>query len=145
MRKAQLPPPLPEPHRNGLLFLCVENAARSQMAEGFARLLAPAQLSVFSAGSKPGDVSPFAIKAMKEVGIDISGYIAKAVNDIPFGRVSTVITLCGEASSPTLPEGVHHLHWPLPDPAATTGSDEDVMTSYRQVRDSIRELVSRLF
>ena len=134
----------PAPYRNGLLFVCPANSARSQMAEGFARLLAPAQLTVYSAGSEPSNVEPFAIKAMKEVGIDISTATTKALTDIPIERVAAVITLC-EDDCPPLPDGVSHLHWPVPDPAATQGSDDDVMSSFRRVRDEIRELVSRLF
>ena len=133
------------PERNGLLFLCVANSARSQMAEGLARFIGPANLLYYSAGSDPGVLNPFAIKAMKEVGIDISGYQAKGLDSVPMDRISTVVTLCDDESCPVLPPSVHHLAWPLPDPAGMAGDDDEVLGEFRRVRDQIRELVSRLF
>lgn len=115
------------------------------MAEGFARFLAPAGTRVYSAGSAPRDVNPLAIRAMKEVGIDISNHRSKGLDGVPIDQIATVITLCKEDARPTLPAGVHHLHWPLPDPNATPASDGDAMVDFRRVRDQIRELVSRLF
>lgn len=134
-----------DPNRRALLFLCVANSARSQMAEGFARFLGPADLEVFSAGSEPGRLNPFAVKAMKEVGIDISTHRSKGVEAIPSERVLTVITLCAEEQCPAFPGPVHKLHWPLDDPAAAIGGDDNVLSEFRRVRDEIRELVSRLF
>jgi arsenate reductase len=133
------------PDRNGLLFLCVANSARSQMAEGFARFIGPSNLAYYSAGSDPGVLSPFAVKAMKEVGIDISAYQSKGMKDVPMDRISTVITLCSDENCPALPAGVHHLAWPLPDPSGVAGADDEILLSFRRVRDQIRELVSRLF
>ena len=125
-----------DPNRRALLFLCVANSARSQMAEGFARFLGPADLEVFSAGSEPGRLNPFAVKAMKEVGIDISTHRSKGVEAIPSERVLTVITLCAEEQCPA---------FPVDDPAAAIGGDDNVLSEFRRVRDEIRELVSRLF
>lgn len=133
------------PDRNGLLFLCVANSARSQMAEGFARFIGPSNLAYYSAGSEPSAINPFAVKAMKEVGIDISEYRSKSLDDVPIERISTIVTLCSDESCPVLPAGVHHLAWPLPDPTDVSGGDDEMLLSFRRVRDQIRELVSRLF
>ncbi len=137
--------PLITPHRNGLLFLCVENSARSQMAEGFARFIGPAEIQYYSAGSNPGTVNPYTIKVMKEVGIDINAFRSKSVDQIPMQHIATVITLCEEAQCPVLPEGVHHLAWPVDDPRKLATTEDDLVHTFRQVRDEIRALVSRLF
>lgn len=84
----------------GLLFLCVANSARSQMAEGIARSLAPLDTTIWSAGSAPTRVRPEAIAVLAEVGIDISGHRSKAVGEIPADEVDTVITLCAEEECP---------------------------------------------
>ncbi|MCG8423126.1 MAG: arsenate reductase ArsC [Proteobacteria bacterium] len=116
------------------------------MAEAFARFIGPADIQYFSAGSDPlPDINPYAIKAMREVGIDISSYKPKKLDAIPMETIATVITLCDDEECPTLPDGVHHLSWPLPDPAVATGEDEELLQAFRRVRDQIRELVSRLF
>ncbi len=125
----------------GLLFLCVANSARSQMAEAIARSLAPAGLEVFSAGSAPSQVNPFAVRALSEQGLDARGQHSKSVEEIPRDRVGTVITLCAEEVCPAWLGGAHHVHWPLADPAALEGSDEEVLASFRTVRD---ELASRI-
>ena len=88
---------------SGVLFLCVANSARSQMAEGIARSLGPARVRVWSAGSRPTAVRPEAIAVLREIGIDISGHRSKAVADIPADEVDTVITLCAEEECPRLP------------------------------------------
>lgn len=141
MTKAQLT----TPHRNGLLFLCTGNTARSQMAEGFARFIGPAEIPYYSAGTRPGEINPFAVKAMREVGIDISGQTPKGLDDIPLESIATVVSLCEEEECPLLPEGVHHLSWPLPDPSLASRDEDELLHAFRRVRDQIRELVSRLF
>lgn len=128
-----------------ILFLCVANAARSQMAEGLARSMAPRDVTIMSAGSMPARVSPYAIEVMKEIGIDISSHWSKSVDEIPKDRVSTVITLCAEEVCPVLPAGVDKLHWPQPDPAATVGSNEDILNAFRHVRDQIRDALEAFF
>ncbi|MEM9489149.1 MAG: arsenate reductase ArsC [Myxococcota bacterium] len=137
---------LTSPHRNGLLFVCIGNNARSQMAEAFARFIGPADFVYYSAGVQPADeLTAHSIKAMREVGVDISAYRPKALSAIPMGQVATVITLCEGVTLPALPEGVQHLPYPLPDPNTDLERDEDPLQAYRRVRDQIRELVSRLF
>lgn len=132
--------------RNGLLFICRGNGARSQMAEAFARFIGPAEISYFSAGASAGPELPErALKVMKEVGVDLSTYRPKTMDEVPLATIATVISLCPPEECPPLPEGAHHLSWPLPDPFAHEGSDYQQLQYVRRVRNQIRELVSRLF
>jgi arsenate reductase len=128
-----------------VLMLCIHNSARSQMAEGFARVMAPPEVEVWSAGSKPGKVHPIAIEVMKEAGIDISAQSSKALDEVPWQRADTVVTLCGEADAecPTLAGEVRRVHWPLPDPAAAPADLR--LDAFRAARDEIRWRVSSLW
>ena len=130
----------------GILFLCVANSARSQMAEGIARALFPADVKVWSAGSRPTRVRPEAIAVLKEIGIDISGHRSKSVSEIPATEVDTVITLCGEEECPLFLGQATRLHWGLPDPAACDAhaSAEDVLAKFRAVRDELRIRIAGL-
>ena len=101
-----------------ILFLCVANSARSQMAEGIARSLAPQGVKVSSAGSSPASVHPKAIQVLKEIGIDISGHRSKGLDSIDAGSVDAVITLCAEEICPVFLGKAVRVHWGLPDPAA---------------------------
>jgi arsenate reductase (thioredoxin) len=130
---------------NHILFLCVANSARSQMAEGLARSLAPEGVRVSSAGSHPSSVRPEAIQVLKEVGIDISKHHSKSVDDFSADSVDTVITLCAEEVCPVFLGDVERLHWGQPDPAAATGDTKKRLQAFRDVRDKIRVLVARLF
>lgn len=129
----------------GVLFLCVANSARSQMAEGIARLLAPVGTKLWSAGSRPTSVRPEAIAVLREIGIDISGQRAKAVAEIPAAEVDTVITLCGEEECPLFLGKATRLHWGLPDPAAVDGSEAERLDAFRKVRDELRRRISEFF
>jgi arsenate reductase len=104
-----------------LLFLCVANSSRSQMAEGLARSMAPAGMKISSAGSQPSKVNPLAIKAMAEIGLDISGHTSKSVSDVPRGEVDAVVTLCAEEVCPVWLGKALRIHWGLPDPARVAG------------------------
>jgi arsenate reductase len=115
------------------------------MAEGLARAVAPSDVEIFSAGSSPTRLNPFAREVMEEIGIDISSHYSKSVDDIPKERIGNAITLCAEEVCPIFPGDVRRLHWPHPDPAAATGSDEEVRESFRQVRDQIKEKVETFF
>ncbi len=126
----------------GLLFLCVANSARSQMAEGIARSLAPKEIRVFSAGSRPTRVRPEAVAVLKEVGIDISDHRSKSVSEISRSEVDTVITLCAEEECPVFPGKVRRLHWGLPDPAAVRGSGQERLKEFRKTRDELRRRIS---
>ncbi len=132
-----------------ILFMCVANSARSQLAEGLARsmatALAPATL-VFSAGSEPAFVRPQAIAVMSEVGIDLSGHESKGLDAIPIAAVDLVITLCAEEVCPVLPSGVRHLHWPIPDPAGYEDEPEEAqLDRFRAARETIRGKLAELF
>ena len=122
---------------NGILFLCVANSARSQMAEGLARRLAPPGIQVYSAGSEPGSVNPLAVRAMAEIGVDISGHRSKSVDEIPVDRVDVVVTLCAEEVCPVFPGPVRRLHWPVDDPARAGGSEAERLEAFRRTRDEI--------
>ncbi len=123
-----------------ILFLCVANSARSQMAEGVARALAPAGVRISSAGSEPTSVRSQAVRALAEIGIDISSHRSKGTDDVA-RPVDAVVTLCAEEVCPVWVGDALRVHWGLPDPAAATGSEEDRLGAFRAVRD---ELVRRL-
>lgn len=125
-----------------VLFLCVANSARSQMAEGIARSLAPHGVKVSSAGSEPASVRPEAVEALGEIGIDISGHRAKRVEEID-ASVDAVVTLCAEEVCPVWLGRAHRVHWGLPDPAAVEG--EGRMGAFREVRDELRRRLGVVF
>jgi arsenate reductase len=129
----------------GVLFLCVANSARSQMAEGIARSLAPAHVRIGSAGSRPTRVRPEAVAVLREIGIDISGHRSKAVSEIPPDEIDTVITLCDEEECPIFAGKARRLHWGLPDPGAFQGSEEDRLSVFRRTRDELRRRIAALF
>ena len=129
----------------GVLFLCVANSARSQMAEGLARAMWPSEVKVWSAGSRPTSVRPEAMQVLAEIGIDISGHRSKSVAEIPAAEVDTVITLCGEEECPVFLGRATRLHWPFPDPAAgPTPPREAGLARFREVRDGIRARLAEL-
>ena len=127
----------------GVLFLCVANSARSQMAEGIARQLASDRLSIQSAGSAPSRVHPLAIRALAEIGIDASGQRSKSVDEIDREAVDTVITLCAEEVCPVYLGAARRLHWPLPDPAGHDGGAEASLERFRSVRDGLARRIDR--
>ena len=120
-----------------ILFLCVANSGRSQMAEGIAKQLLGDQGLIQSAGSKPATVNPYSIKVLKEISIDISKHYSKSVTDIDPATVDTVITLCAEEECPVFLGNAERLHWPLPDPGKGAATDEEKLQSFREVRDEI--------
>jgi len=128
-----------------VLFLCIHNSSRSQMAEGFARVLCPADVVISSAGTEPRGVNPVAVEVMNELGIDISGQRSRHLDEVPWREADTVVTLCGEAeeSCPVLASRVRRVHWPLPDPAAAPEAER--LRVFRQVRDEIRWRVASLW
>ncbi len=122
-----------------VLILCTGNSARSQMAEGFLRSLAGDRYEVYSAGTKPSKVNPYAISAMSEVGIDISGHRSKHLSEFLGQPFDYVITVCDDAAEacPVFPGKANRIHWSFPDPAAVQGTDEQKRAAFRQVRDAI--------
>jgi arsenate reductase len=126
-----------------VLFICVHNSARSQMAEAFLNLACPDYFEAHSAGLEPGTLNPLAVEAMKEIGIDISGKKTQSVFDVfKSGQLfSYVITVCDESEAggcPIFPGVTRRLHWSFADPAAITGSREERLKETRQIREQIR-------
>jgi protein-tyrosine-phosphatase len=126
-----------------IVFLCVANSARSQLAEGLARAMAPEGFVVYSAGSAPTSVRPEAIEVMSELGIDITGHRSKGMGEIPFDVVDVAVTLCAEEECPLLPGAVTHLDWALPDPAG--GSEAERLQAFRDARDEIKRRLTAWF
>ena len=124
----------------GILFLCVANSARSQMAEGLARMIFGDRARVQSAGSQPSRVNPYAIEVMREVGVDLGGHASKSVDTIDPASVDTVITLCAEEVCPVFLGGARRLHWPVPDPASPDPAipRDEMLRRFRDARDAIR-------
>jgi phosphate transport system protein len=123
----------------GILFLCVHDSARSQMAAGWARKLFPPGVRVASAGSQPArEVNPYAVRAMREIGIDISDHRPTLVSNVPLGDMDTVITLCKEEVCVLPPAGLAQHLWSYEDPTVLTGTDEEIMAEFRRTRDSIK-------
>ena len=126
--------------RPTVLILCTGNSCRSHMAEGILRKAAGDLMEVHSAGSKPaGFVHPLAIKALAEIGIDISIHASKHMNEFLNRPVTTVITVCGnvDQSCPMFPGQLNRHHWGFDDPAQAKGTEEDSLAVFRRVRDEI--------
>lgn len=126
----------------GVLFLCVHNSARSQMAEGLARSLLPPDTAIWSAGSDPASqVDPRAIEVMREMGLDISGQQPKRITEVPLDQINTVIHLCAEEICVTLPGIERAETWALPDPAASEAQPEVQIAAFRRVRDELHRRI----
>lgn len=123
-----------------ILFLCVANSARSQIAEGLARKLFGSRVAVVSAGSEPSQVNPYAIEVMHEVGIDLAAHHSKSVQTIDPSTVGMVITLCAEEVCPVFLGHARRLHWPIPDPASkdTTIPREELLARFRAAREQLQ-------
>lgn len=129
-----------------VLFVCVHNSARSQMAEAWLNTLYGDRFEAHSAGLEPGELNPLVVRAMREVGIDISRHRTKPVFDfIRSGALfAYVITVCDDASAercPVFPGVTRRLHWSFPDPAVLPGTEEEKMVVIREIRDRIRDAV----
>ena len=131
-----------------ILILCTGNSCRSQMAEGFL-ISFDSKLEVFSAGTKPTEkINPYAVEAMKEIGIDISGGVAEDVDkyiDQSFDYIITVCDNAKEACPVFMGEVKHRMHIGFDDPADAVGTDEEVMPVYRRVRDEIKRDFSEFY
>lgn len=126
-----------------ILILCTGNSCRSHLAEGILRRSLGSDFRVESAGSKPaGYVHPLAVRAMAEIGIDISGHRSKHLDEFLDDEVETVITVCGNADQacPVFPGQLSRHHWGFDDPAHATGTEEEQMAVFRRVRDEIRRV-----
>lgn len=126
-----------------VLFLCVHNSARSQMAEGMLREWGGDRFEANSAGNEVAVVRPLAIEAMDEIDIDISGQRSKAVSEFGGQRFDYAVTVCDEATEacPFFPGAMAQLHWRFDDPSAAIGADDERIAVFRRVRDEIAEQV----
>ena len=128
-----------------ILFLCVANSARSQMAEGLARSMAPTGVALSSAGSEPDTVRPEAITVLSEIGLDISAHRSTSVAQLDTSTVDTVITLCADEVCPLYLGRARRLHWALADPAAVVHDQEARLEAFRQTRDELKRRLELLF
>ena len=137
--------PRPPRATRRVLFLCTHNSARSQMAEGLLRHLAGRRCEAFSAGTEATRVRPLAMQAMAEIGVDISTQESKTLERYLGEPFDAVITVCDQVNEtcPVFPGAKERLHWSLPDPSRATGTEEEQLAVYRQVRDAIRERIER--
>jgi arsenate reductase len=129
-----------------VLFVCVHNSARSQIAEAYLRMFADDRFDVESAGLEPGTINPYVVAVMKEEGIDISGKKTNSAFDfLKEGRkYDIVVTVCDETSGekcPFFPGQSERLHWEFDDPSSFTGTDEEIKVRVREVRDSIKKKI----
>ncbi len=130
-----------------VLFICTKNSARSQMAEAFVNRDFAGKITAYSAGTDPSSVHPLAVAVMEELGIDISHYRSKSIDEFASETFDWVITLCDQAneSCPVFFGGVQRLHMGFDDPAAAGGTREEKLTAFRRVRDQIREGIVAFF
>lgn len=128
-----------------ILFLCVANSARSQLAEGIAKSILAEFVEVQSAGSQPsGTVHLLATRVLSEIGIDISTNRSKSIEELPkhfIENLDYVITLCSEEVCPHIISGAKRLHWPFPDPAAV--HPDKKLSAFRQIRDEIKKEIEK--
>lgn len=126
-----------------ILFLCVANSARSQLAEGLAKQIFDSSVSIASVGSNPsGTVNPFAIEVLQEKGIDTSEQWSKSINQLPeelIDNLDFIVTLCAEEVCPIVISNAQRIHWPLPDPASAPYGTE--LEAFRKTRDDISVLI----
>jgi arsenate reductase len=134
--------------KKNVLFVCIHNSARSQMAEAFLNQMCGSEFNAHSAGIEPGKLNPVVVEAMNEIGLDISGNKTKSVDEMLKSGQSFayVITVCDETSAercPVFPGATTRLHWGFPDPSSFHGSPEERLTFTRKVRDTIKAKVEQ--
>jgi arsenate reductase len=124
-----------------ILFLCTENACRSQMAEGLVNHFLAGQARAFSAGVAPTRINPRAVAVMAELGLDISKQRSKSVDDLAGEQFDLVVTVCDRVKEqcPIFTGQVKKIHLSFDDPARANGSEEEIMAAFRKVRDEMRE------
>ena len=128
------------------MFICTGNSARSQMAEGLAKTLLKNKYEIHSAGLNPKGINPYAVKVMRELGIDISSQKSKEIEEKLLKQMDFVITLCDNAkeSCPVIPPNIPTLHWSFPDPSEFSGRESEILQFFRKIRDEIRERIASL-
>jgi arsenate reductase (thioredoxin) len=126
-----------------VLFLCMGNSCRSQMAEALVRSLGKGRIDCYSAGQKPEPVHPLTVKTMAEVGIDISTQTSKSLDRFAGEQFDFVITVCDRAKElcPAWPDVREQIHWSIDDPAGAAGSEEQRSKAFRRARDEIRQRI----
>ncbi|MCT3207985.1 arsenate reductase (thioredoxin) [Limosilactobacillus reuteri] len=131
---------------NKIYFLCTGNSCRSQMAEGYARIFLKDKYEIQSAGLEAHGVNPLAIEVMAEDNIDISHQYSKTIDPHYFKTANLIVTLCGDAKDrcPVIAPSTHSIYWPLPDPAQATGTPEQQLQIFRQVRNEIKQRILAL-
>ena len=120
-----------------VLFVCTHNAARSQMAEGYLNARYGDRYEAFSAGTVPGTLNPYAVRAMAEIGIDISGHRSKDLGEFDEQEMDVLVAVCEGGICPLFPWAKEEIHREFPDPANLAGTDEEIMAGIRRIRDEI--------
>lgn len=130
-----------------VLFLCNQNSARSQMAEGLLKSLYGEIFEVYSAGSNPSTVNPYAVKVLEEVGVDISNNRSQGLKEFEGFEFDYVVTVCGGEGEvcPFFPGGKNYLHESFQDPVAVEGTDQEKTGAFRKIRDEINEWIKKTF
>jgi len=128
-----------------VLFVCTRNSARSQMAEGCLNARYGDRYQGFSAGTRPGRLNPYAIRAMAEIGIDISGHRAKDLGEFDGREMDVLVAVCEGGVCPIFPWAVEEIHRGFPDPSGLTGIDEEIMAGIRRIRDEITSWIDTTF
>ena len=128
-----------------IYFLCTGNSCRSQMAEGFGKKYLADRFEVYSAGIESHGLNPNAVKAMAEVGVDISIQTSDIIDNSLLEKADYIVTLCGDANDkcPTTPPEKTRWHWGFEDPAKATGTEEEMMAKFREVRESIKNRIEK--
>jgi arsenate reductase len=124
-----------------VLFICTHNSARSQMAEGLLNGLYGDQFEAFSAGTHPSSVNPYAIKVMKEIGIDISKHYSKSIEEFRGIKFDYIVT----EACPFFPDGKKYIHKGFQDPSQSRGTKEDMLSAFRQTRCEIKDWIDEIF
>lgn len=130
-----------------VLFICVHNSARSQMAEGLFRHCYGEKCNVYSAGSDPQEVHPISVQVMAEIGIDISKHKSKSLKEFKGQEMDYVVTVCGDSRSacPFFAGGKKYIHQSFDDPSAFEGTEEEKMQRFKTVRDELKEWLEQFY
>jgi len=136
-----------ETPKKRVLFICTRNSARSQIAEGLLNALMGDRYEAHSAGTEPTEVNPLAVKALAEIGIDISSHHTKSVQEFLGQKFDVVITVCDHAreTCPVFPGATNYLHKSFDDPSQWTGSEEQRIAKFRRLRDEIKQWLQETF
>ncbi len=130
-----------------ILFICTHNSARSQIAEGVVKALFKEHYDAYSGGTEPGEINPYVIKVMQEIGIDISDHYAKNIKEFMDRKIDYVVTVCDQAkgSCPSFPGGKTYIHKGFPDSSQFAGTEEEILEQTRRIRDMIKSWIVKTF